>query len=74
VAGNEEIAPKEPEILSKSYDRYIGLKKGLFPNSIKYLTGKDYALGERGLDLEILDKYRVGLGYEKFRNDDNEYV
>ena len=40
------------------------MRHGIYPNALEYLTE------ERGLSTEILEKYKVGLGTEKFTNDD----
>ena len=40
------------------------MRHGIYPNALEYLTE------ERGLSVEILEKYKVGLGTEKFTNDD----
>ena len=40
------------------------MRHGIYPNALEYLTQ------ERGLAQEILEKYRVGLGTEKFTSDD----
>ena len=41
---------------------------GIYEEALQYLTssGED----ERGINASILEKYRVGLGSEKFANDD----
>lgn len=54
-------------------DKHTALLEGKHPNVISYLTGKDYEKGERGLKLETLVHYKVGLGVEEFRNDENMY-
>ena len=40
------------------------MRHGIYPSALEYLTK------ERGLTQEVLEKYRVGLGTEKFTNDD----
>lgn len=55
-------------------DKHAALVKNTFPEAVKYLTGKDYTKGERGLDIQTLIHYKIGVGLEKFRNDKNEYT
>ena len=40
------------------------MRHGIYANALEYLTQ------ERGLTPDVLEKYRVGLGTEKFTNDD----
>jgi len=54
-------------------EKHTALLEKKYPKAIEYLTGKDYEKGERGLKLETLVHYKIGLGLEEFRNDENMY-
>jgi len=64
----------EPQLASDSW-AYLRLKSLLqneFPEINKYLTGN--APEERHLSLETLEKYKVGVGYETFLDENGEGV
>lgn len=64
----------DDKTMAKAYTKYEALKLRKYPAAIKYLTGKDYEKGERGLSMETLLHYKIGIGIEQFRNDQNVYV
>ena len=47
------------------------LDKNVYPDALEYLTGSGE--DQRGLSVETLKKYNVGLGTEKFTNDEGSY-
>lgn len=47
------------------------LEKGIYEEALAYLTGSGE--DQRGLSLKTLSKYNVGLGTEKFTNEDGMY-
>ena len=59
--------------LKLASEKHQALLQSKYPEAIAYLTGKDYTKGQRGLKLETLIHYKIGLGIEKFRNEANEY-
>jgi len=63
----------DPLKLRLGAEKHQALLLQKYKNSIEYLTGKDYTKGQRGLKLETLIHYKVGIGLEKFRNEKNEY-
>jgi twinkle protein len=55
-----------------AYLRHQALKNKEYPKIIQYLTGKGE--GERHLTMETLEKYKVGIGYENFKDETGEMV
>ena len=47
------------------------LEKGIYEDALRYLTGSGE--GERGLSLQTLKKFNVGLGSERFTNEDGVF-
>ena len=47
------------------------LKMGIYEDAIAYLTGEE--TDQRGLSIETLKKYNVGLGTEKFTDSEGCY-
>jgi len=47
------------------------LEQGIYEDALKYLTGDGE--DQRGLSLETLKRFNVGLGSEKFNDDEGMY-
>ncbi len=47
------------------------MKKNIYPEITEYLSGTTTFPEQRGIKKEVLEAYKVGVGLEKFRNDDN---
>ena len=54
-----------------AYQLKTNLQMGVYEDALKYLVGGEEE--QRGLKLSTLEKYNVGLGPEKFTNDDGVY-
>ena len=69
--GNHLITTNETFALAEAKKLIDNLEKGIYEDALRYLTGNGEH--ERGLSLETLKKFKVGLGSERFTNEDGVY-
>ena len=48
------------------------MKRDIYPEIMDYLTGTTYRETQRHLKKETLEKFQLGVGQEKFRNDTDQ--
>lgn len=57
--------------IKEAYKFKLNLDKEIYPEIVEYLTGRE-SDEQRWLNKETLDYYKVGIGKERFRNDNNQ--
>eukprot|EP00347_Sterkiella_histriomuscorum_P022319 403330901 len=57
--------------LKEAHKKHIQFKKGIYQDINDYLTGTE-TLDQRHIKKEVLEIYRIGVGGEKFRNDNDQ--
>lgn len=67
----QENAFHEGFSITEAFSLRDNLQNGIYEEALEYLTGEGE--DQRGLSLATLKKYNVGLGSEKFTNEDGVY-
>lgn len=68
---HQTISQQDRFSITEAKALFDNLDKGIYEDALKYLTGPGE--DQRGLSLETLKKYKVGLGSEKFTDQDGVY-